>query len=348
MRLDEGFDACLSAIGADDFMAIGLERVTQRLQQQRIVVDDENAQRRGRRRLWAVPDRDCRRLRDRETHAHQRALAGFALDFQIGAVTLGDAVNHREPESGAARALGREEWLQAAPSRVLIHADALVFDIQQHDLRAGAGRESGADDERAALGHGIDRVEHEVDERVAYLALHRGDRRQIGRELGAHFDRGATLLRHVAPARAREGNHLADELVEIHGHKRQLRLAQTVELTHARHGLCNVIDRALDDFELRSSAWTQGSFTLEQCLGVQRHRRDGVVDVVCDAARHLPERAQALLLHDLLLRGPQVVVRTLQRAVQLRLIRGERGVLAGLAQEFTFAAAECVGCAPRA
>ena len=66
-----------------------------------------------------------------------------------------------------------------------------------------------------------------------------------------------------------------------------------------------------------------------------------------DAARHLAERAQALLLHDLLLRGAQVVVGLLQRGVQLRLVRGERGVLAGLAQEFALAAAEGVGGAPR-
>ena len=109
-----------------------------------------------------------------------------------------------------------------------------------------------------ALGHGVDGVEHQVDERVANLALDRGDQRQIGRELGAHFDGGAALLRHVAPARAREIDDLADELVEIHGHERQLRLAQTVELTHARHGLRDVVDRALDDFELRTRAWAQG------------------------------------------------------------------------------------------
>ena len=62
-----------------------------------------------------------------------------------------------------------------------------------------------------------------------------------------------------------------------------------------------------------------------------------------DAARHLAERAQALLLHDLLLRLAQVVVGLLQGAVQLRLVRGQRGVLAGLAQELAFAAAEGVG-----
>ena len=53
---------------------------------------------------------------------------------------------------------------------------------------------------------------------------------------------------------------------------------------------------------------------LEQRLGVQRHRRDRVVDVVRDAARHLPERAQALLLHHGLAALAQIVIGFLQRS----------------------------------
>jgi hypothetical protein len=65
-----------------------------------------------------------------------------------------------------------------------------------------------------------------------------------------------------------------------------------------------------------------------------------------DAARHLAERAQALLLHDLLLGGAQIVVSLLQGAVELDLVGCERGVLAHLAQEFALAAAERLGAAP--
>ena len=79
---------------------------------------------------------------------------------------------------------------------------------------------------------------------------------------------------------------------------------------------------------------------LEQRLGVERDRRDGVVDVVRDAARHLAERAQALLLHHRLLALPQLVVRLLQRRVELRLMSGERHVVAQLAQELTLVAGE--------
>ena len=172
-----------------------------------------------------------------------------------------------------------------------------------------------------AFGHGVDGIEHEIHQRIANLALDRGHERQVRRELGAHVDGGAALLRHVAPARAREVDDLADELVEIDGHESELRFAQPVELAHARHGLRDVVDRALDDLELRTAAFGQRRFAFQQRLGVQRHRRDGVVDVVRDAARHLAQRAQSLLLHDLLLRGAQVVVGLLQGGVQLRLVR---------------------------
>ena len=76
---------------------------------------------------------------------------------------------------------------------------------------------------------------------------------------------------------------------------------------------------------------------------VERHRRDRVVDVVRDAARHLAERAQPLLLHHRLLRLAQVVVGPLQRVVELRLVGGQRDVLAELPQEFAVVAAEGLG-----
>src|SRR6185312_1717350 len=44
-----------------------------------------------------------------------------------------------------------------------------------------------------------------------------------------------------------------------------------------------------------SRAHAQARLPLEQRLGIERGRGHGVVDVMCDAARHLPERPQALL-----------------------------------------------------
>ena len=132
------------------------------------------------------------------------------------------------------------------------------------------------------------------------------------------------------------------------GTSEALRLARAIELAHARDRLRDVVDGALDGLELLAPALAQSRFAFQQRFGVQRHGRDGVVDVVRDAAGHLPQRAQPLLLHHLLLGLAQVVVGLLQGAVELRLVRGQRGVFAGLAQEFALAAAEGVGVAARA
>src|SRR5688500_3583080 len=66
-----------------------------------------------------------------------------------------------------------------------------------------------------------------------------------------------------------------------------------------------------------------------------------------DAARHLPDGAQALLLQHRVLRLAQVVIGALQRAVQLCLVRGERHVLAQLSQELAVDAREARRLAPR-
>ena len=79
---------------------------------------------------------------------------------------------------------------------------------------------------------------------------------------------------------------------------------------------------------------------LEQRIGIERDGRNRVVDVVRDTARHLAESAQALLLHHCLLALLQVVVRLLQRRVELRLMSGERHVIAQLPQELALVAGE--------
>jgi hypothetical protein len=68
--------------------------------------------------------------------------------------------------------------------------------------------------------------------------------------------------------------------------------------------------------------------------------RDGVIDVMRDAAGHLAECTQALLLHHRLLALPELVVCLLQRCVELRLVCGERYVIAQLPQELALVAGE--------
>ena len=61
-----------------------------------------------------------------------------------------------------------------------------------------------------------------------------------------------------------------------------------------------------------------------------------------DPSRHLSESTQAFLLHRRLLGLAQVVIGLLQRGVELRLVGGERDLLAQLPQEFAFTAAEAL------
>ena len=131
----EGVDARLSAVGSGHFVTVAPERGAQRFEHERIVVDDEDRQRtrRGLVRDGLRRNRCCR-LRRGERDPHGRALMQRAVDFQLRAVSSHHAVDHGETEAGAALALGREERLQAAPSRFLVHADAGIRDFQLHGL----------------------------------------------------------------------------------------------------------------------------------------------------------------------------------------------------------------------
>src|SRR5579872_681935 len=66
-----------------------------------------------------------------------------------------------------------------------------------------------------------------------------------------------------------------------------------------------------------------------------------------DSARHLAEHSKAFLLHDSLLSLTQIVIRLLQGAVDLRLVRSQRYVFAELPQELAFTTAEAVGLLAR-
>ncbi len=61
---------------------------------------------------------------------------------------------------------------------VLVHADAGIDDFELHDLPARAFGQARAQRKRPALGHGVDRIEHQVDQCIAHLAFHGRDRRE--------------------------------------------------------------------------------------------------------------------------------------------------------------------------
>ena len=89
----ERVDARLAAVGGDHFVFIELERIAQRAQQQRIVVDEQQAQRPWRRHELLFAGRHAGRSA-REDHAHGGAAAKLAVDLEVATMTLHHA-EHR-------------------------------------------------------------------------------------------------------------------------------------------------------------------------------------------------------------------------------------------------------------
>ncbi len=151
-------------------------------------------------------------------------------------------------------------------------------------------------------------------------------------------DHRAPLLRQITPARLRQLDDPADDAVELDFGQRPWALLRPIELAHAAHGARHIVDRRLYRREVCACALAERGLPLEKRLRVERDRRNGVVDVVRDAARHLSQRAQSLLLYHRLLAVTQILVGPLQRVVELRLVGRESDVLAQLPQELAIAA----------
>ena len=110
------------------------------------------------------------------------------------------------PRPGAALALGGEERLDAAAAGLLVHADAGVDDLDAHRLppSPSSARVRVGIVERAAVGHGVDRVEDEIGERIAKLAPRRPGSRAVdaARSLCSSIDDAALLRQRRASAAA--------------------------------------------------------------------------------------------------------------------------------------------------
>src|SRR5258708_14540221 len=104
----------------------------------------------------------------RERHAEDRTAARSVADLEPAAVALRDAEAHPEPEAGALLPLRREERLEDVREVLLGDARAGVRDLQAHRIGADeAGRRVamrfGRHRDEAALGHGLRRIEDEVE-----------------------------------------------------------------------------------------------------------------------------------------------------------------------------------------
>src|SRR5258708_3753669 len=98
----------------------------------------------------------------------------------------------------------------------------------------------------------------------------------------------------------------------------------------------------LSDLQITACPCTEIRLFLQQRLGVQGYRGNGVVDVVRNSASHLSQRPQSLLLHHALLAVAEVVVGLLQSAIQVGLVRSQRHVLAQVTDEFAVRTAKAV------
>src|SRR6185437_8122421 len=117
------------------------------------------------------------RLRScREGQADTRAGTEGALYPDLSGMTLEHSVHHGQAEPRPPLTLGSEERLEAPLSRLLIHADSRIHDVDAN--MPGIDR-TGAQRERAAVLHGIDRIQDEIGEGVPQLALDAQDRCKV-------------------------------------------------------------------------------------------------------------------------------------------------------------------------
>src|SRR5207247_2213920 len=131
---DKRIDARLPAVGRSNEMTVGLQRVSQRFNEQRIVVHDEMTQalRWQWRDRWTDGRAHCR-SRSQKQRAHRRAFPWLALDFNLRAVTLYHAIDHRQAQTGSSLTFGSEKWLQAASLRFFIHPNTGVANFQAYE-----------------------------------------------------------------------------------------------------------------------------------------------------------------------------------------------------------------------
>jgi len=178
-------------------------------------------------------------------------------------------VHDREPEAGAG-GLGGKKRLEGALACRRIHTESCVGYLE-HDVGSARGCR---DRDGAAAGHGVARVEREIDEDLLDHIRIRPHEARGGRE--------AEIQRHVATEHALErGAHALDHRIQVHA--LEMRLARTAEgekLTRDRRRLLlGVLD--LSDLAPQLTRWlTRCWKLLENQLGIDADRAQKVVELV--------------------------------------------------------------------
>ncbi|KAF1854083.1 hypothetical protein Lal_00005300 [Lupinus albus] len=223
-----------------------------------------------------------------------------AVDAQIAARLLDEAVDHRQPQAGT-EGLGREEGLHRAGQRLRRETGAGVGDAD-FQIIVGPDRlveglvalqlaDADGDVEPSALRHGIARVDGKVDQRILQLGL---------------VDDGPAvppLFRHADGNGAGEGpaqqnRHVAQQTAQFDGFRLQRLLAGEGEQAAGDVGAAAA--GALGRLQI-------GVEPLHRRVAVARRRqvadddRQQIVEVVRQPAGQLADRLQPLRLHQLAL-----------------------------------------------
>ena len=127
-------------------------------------------------------------------------------------------------------------------------------------------------------------------------------------ELTFDLNGEALALDQIAPARAGEFDDFVNGLVDVNGGQFAGVLVAAIEFPHAGDDVLDISGGLADRVQLALMLLRQVRKGHEQQFGVGGDGAHGVIDVVNDAAGHLAQSAQALLLHDGLLGAAEFVV----------------------------------------
>ena len=158
----------------------------------------------------------CATLLRRQGDAEDRPFAGAGADSDLAAMGLDDAAHDGQAQPGPALFGGAEQRGEGAAALVFRHALAGVLELYQDvgRLRTGAGQAQGprGNSQRAAGGHGLHRVEGEVEKSLGQLRGVGHDQRQVGGQTAHQFN---ALVAHFVP---RQQPQVVQQLIEVSRH----------------------------------------------------------------------------------------------------------------------------------
>ena len=237
----------------------------------------------------------------RQQQADARALSGNAFDMRPAARLFGHRIDLGEAEAGAAiDVLGGEERVERACGHVARHALAVVGHGDLNPMGRGAGvfgaHRPGRKFQRPALGHGVARVDRQIEQGQFQLVLVGRHPAGVRRDLNFDGDPRAEGL-------GQQLRHVGDHRLDIHRFEGQALAPGKGQQPRREFGApYSGVQRA---FEI-SPVGGVGGGALQHNIQAADDRGEQVVEVVGDAAGQLAHRLHLLrLLQPLLLLPPQ-------------------------------------------